>query len=233
VSLPARDRMIVGLDLPNLKEAERMVARLGDAASFYKIGFELALAGGIPFAADLARSGKKVFLDLKVHDIGNTVSKAAERAAELGMYFLTVHAFAPTMHAAAQGRGKSALKILGVTVLTSWDDNDVKQEGYGVNVAELVWQRAARAKEAGIDGLIASPMEAEALKKQVGGSLLIVTPGVRPAGSAAGDQKRVMTPGEAIRAGADHIVVARPVIAAPDPRAASEAIVAEIQSALK
>jgi orotidine-5'-phosphate decarboxylase len=233
VSLPARDRMIVGLDLPNLKEAERMVARLGDAASFYKIGFELALSGGIPFAADLARSGKKVFLDLKVHDIGNTVSKAAERAAELGMSFLTVHAFAPTMRAAAEGRGKSALKILGVTVLTSWDDNDVKNEGYGANVAELVSQRAARAKEAGIDGLIASPMEAEALKKQVGSSLLIVTPGVRPAGSAAGDQKRVMTPGEAIKAGADHIVVARPVIAAPDPKAAAEAIVAEIQSALK
>jgi orotidine-5'-phosphate decarboxylase len=233
VSLPARDRMIVGLDLPNLKEAERMVARLGDAASFYKIGFELALSGGIPFAADLARSGKKVFLDLKVHDIGNTVSKAAERAAELGMSFLTVHAFAPTMRAAAEGRGKSALKILGVTVLTSWDDNDVKNEGYGANVAELVSQRAARAKEAGIDGLIASPMEAEALKKQVGNSLLIVTPGVRPAGSAAGDQKRVMTPGEAIKAGADHIVVARPVVAAPDPKAAAEAIVAEIQSALK
>jgi orotidine-5'-phosphate decarboxylase len=233
VSLPARDRMIVGLDLPNLKEAERMVARLGDAASFYKIGFELALSGGIPFAADLARSGKKVFLDLKVHDIGNTVSKAAERAAELGMSFLTVHAFAPTMRAAAEGRGKSALKILGVTVLTSWDDNDVKNEGYGANVAELVSQRAARAKEAGIDGLIASPMEAEALKKQVGSSLLIVTPGVRPAGSAAGDQKRVMTPGEAIKAGADHIVVARPVVAAPDPKAAAEAIVAEIQSALK
>jgi orotidine-5'-phosphate decarboxylase len=233
VSLPARERMIVGLDLPNLKEAERMVARLGEAASFYKIGFELALSGGIPFAADLARSGKKIFLDLKVHDIGNTVSKAAERAAELGMSFLTVHAFMPTMRAAAEGRGKSALKILGVTVLTSWDDNDVKKEGYDVNVAELVSQRAARAREAGIDGLIASPMEAEALKKQVGGSLLIVTPGVRPAGSAAGDQKRVMTPGEAIKAGADHIVVARPVIAAPDPKAAAEAIVAEIQSALK
>lgn len=233
MSLSARDRMIVGLDLPNLKEAERMVARLGDAASFYKIGFELALSGGIPFAADLARSGKKVFLDLKVHDIGNTVSKAAERAAELGMSFLTVHAFAPTMRAAAEGRGKSALKILGVTVLTSWDDNDVKKEGYGASVAELVSQRAARAKESGIDGLIASPMEASALKKQVGTSLLIVTPGVRPAGSAAGDQKRVMTPGEAIRAGADHIVVARPVIAAADPKAAAQAIVAEIQTALK
>ena len=229
----ARDRMIVGLDLPNLKEAERMVARLGDAASFYKIGFELALSGGIPFAADLARSGKKVFLDLKVHDIGNTVARAAERAAELGMSFITVHAFAPTMRAAAEGRGKSALKILGVTVLTSWDENDVRAEGYSLNLAALAAKRADHAKAAGIDGLIASPMEAAALKKQVGGSLLIVTPGVRPAGSAAGDQKRVMTPGEAIRAGADYIVVARPVIAAGDPKAAAQTIVAEIESALK
>ena len=229
----ARDRMIVGLDLPKLKEAERMVARLGDTASFYKIGFELVLSGGIPFAADLARSGKKVFLDLKVHDIGNTVARAAERAAELGMSFITVHAFAPTMRAAAEGRGKSALKILGVTVLTSWDENDVRAESYSVNLAALAAKRADHAKAAGIDGLIASPMEAAALKKQVGGSLLIVTPGVRPAGSVAGDQKRVMTPGEAIRAGADYIVVARPVIAAGDPKAAAQTIVAEIESALK
>ena len=233
MSLAARDRMIVGLDLPNLKEAERMVAHLGDTASFYKIGFELALSGGIPFAADLARSGKKVFLDLKVHDIGNTVARAAERAAELGMSFLTVHAVAPTMRAAAEGRGKSALKILGVTVLTSWDENDVRAESYSLNLAALAAKRADHAKAAGIDGLIASPMEAAALKKQVGGSLLIVTPGVRPAGSAAGDQKRVMTPGEAIRAGADYIVVARPVIAAGDPKAAAQTIVAEIESALK
>ncbi len=227
----ARDRMIVGLDIASLKEAERMVARLGDAVSFYKIGFELAMVGGIAFANDLARSGKKIFLDLKLHDIGNTVARAAERAAESGMTFLTVHAFLPTMRAAAEGRGTGALKILGVTVLTSWDENDVREEGYSLGLPDLVAKRAGHAQAAGIDGLIASPVEAQALRNQVGGSLLIVTPGVRPAGSAAGDQKRVMTPGEAIRAGADHIVVARPVIAAPDPRAAAEAIVAEIEAA--
>ncbi|MCC6949305.1 MAG: orotidine-5'-phosphate decarboxylase [Bradyrhizobiaceae bacterium] len=231
--IPARDRLIVGLDLASLKEAERMVARLGDAVSFYKIGFELALSGGIPFAADLARSGKKVFLDLKLHDIGNTVARAAERAAALGMTFLTVHAFPQTMRAAAEGRGQSGLKILGVTVLTSWDENDVKEAGYAVGLRELVGRRADQAKQAGIDGLIASPVEAAGLRAQVGRSLLIVTPGVRPAGAAAGDQKRVMTPAEAIKSGADHIVVARPVIAAPEPRAAAEAIVAEIGSLSK
>jgi orotidine-5'-phosphate decarboxylase len=232
LTLNARDRLIVGLDLSSLKEAERMVARLGDTVSFYKIGYELSLAGGIPFAADLARSGKKVFLDLKVHDIGNTVARAAERAADLGMTFLTVHAFPQTMRAAAEGRGKSALKILGVTVLTSWDENDVRDAGYAVGLRELVGKRAGQAKEAGIDGLIASPAEAAALRSQVGRSLLIVTPGVRPAGSATGDQKRVMTPGEAIKAGADHVVAARPVIAAGDPKAAAEAIVGEIEAAL-
>ena len=233
MALEARDRMIVGLDLGSLKDAERMVARLGAAATFYKIGYELSLAGGIPFAADLARSGKKVFLDLKVHDIGNTVARAAERAAELGVTFMTVHAFPQTMRAAAEGRGKSALKILGVTVLTSWDENDVREAGYAVGLRELVAKRADQAKAAGIDGLIASPMEAQSLRSQLGGSMLIVTPGVRPAGSAAGDQKRVMTPAEAIKAGADHIVVARPVIAAGDPAGAAQAIVAEIEGALK
>lgn len=233
MALSARDRLIVGLDLASLKETERMVARLGNAVSFYKIGFELALVGGIPFARDLARSGKRVFLDLKLHDIGNTVARAAERAAELGMTFLTVHAFPPTMRAAAEGRGKSGLKILGVTVLTSWDENDVKEAGYAIGLRELVAKRAGQAREAGIDGLIASPMEAAPLRAQIGRSLLIVTPGVRPAGAAVGDQKRVMTPAEAIKSGADHIVVARPVIAAPDPRAAAEAIVAEIETAQK
>jgi orotidine-5'-phosphate decarboxylase len=229
----ARDRLIVALDLPNLKEAERTVIRLGDAVSFYKIGFELAFSGGIPFAADLARSGKKVFLDLKLHDIGNTVARATERATELGLTFLTVHAFPQTMRAAAEGRGNSPLKILGVTVLTSWDEADVKEAGYALSLSDLVAKRADQAKAAGIDGLIASPMEAAPLRKQVGTSLLIVTPGIRPASASAGDQKRVMTPAEAIKAGVDHMVVGRPVIAAADPRAAAQEIVAEIESALK
>jgi orotidine-5'-phosphate decarboxylase len=231
--ISARDRLIVGLDLASLDAAERMVARLGSTVNFYKIGFELAMSGGIPFAADLARSGKKIFLDLKLHDIGNTVARAAERAADLGMTFLTVHAFAPTMRAAVEGRGKSALKILAVTVLTSWDEHDVREAGYVVGLRELATGRARQAKEIGVDGLIASPLEAAALRDAIGRSLLIVTPGVRPAGSAAGDQKRVMTPAEAINAGADYLVVARPVIAADDPYAAAEAIVAEIESTLR
>jgi orotidine-5'-phosphate decarboxylase len=147
------------------------------------------------------------------------------------MTFLTVHAFAPTMRAAVEGRGKSALKILAVTVLTSWQENDVRDAGYIVGLRELATRRALQAEEIGVDGLIASPLEATSLRDAVGRSLLIVTPGVRPAGAAAGDQKRVMTPAEAVRAGADHLVVARPVIAADDPRGAAEAIVAEIHAA--
>ncbi len=226
-----RDRLIVALDLPDVRAAEGMVEKLGDAVSFYKVGFELALAGGIPFAQALARSGKKVFLDLKLHDIANTVARATERAAELGATFLTVHAFPPTMRAAVEGRGKSALKLLAVTVLTSWDDADLKEAGYSHSVQDLVRLRAEQAREIGIDGLVASAAEAAALRSKIG-SMLLVTPGIRPAGDAAGDQKRIVTPKAAIAAGADHLVVGRPVLAARDPQAAAETIVAEIASAL-
>ena len=187
MATPARDRLIVALDLASLSEAERTVVRLGDAVSFYKVGYELVMAGGLPFAADLVRAGKRVFLDLKLHDIGNTVARATERAAELGVTFLTVHAYPQTMRAAVEGRGKSALKILGVTVLTSWDDADVKEAGFNLPLGELVAKRAEQAKAAKVDGLIASPLEAAALREQVGTSLLIVTPGIRPAG--AGDRR--------------------------------------------
>ena len=227
-----RDRLIVALDLPDVRAAEGMVEKLGDAVSFYKVGFELALAGGIPLAQALARSGKKVFLDLKLHDIANTVARATERAAELGATFLTVHAFPPTMRAAVEGRGKSALKILAVTVLTSWDDNDLEEAGYSHSVRDLVRMRAEQAREIGIDGLVASAAEAADLRKKIG-AMLLVTPGIRPAGGAAGDQKRIVTPTEAIKAGADHLVVGRPVLSADDPKAAAEAIVAEIAGALK
>jgi orotidine-5'-phosphate decarboxylase len=230
---PARDRLIVALDFASLKEAERAVIRLGDAVSVYKIGYELVLAGGLPFAADLVRARKRVFLDLKLHDIGNTVARGVERAAELGVTFLTIHAYPQTMRAAVEGRGKHALKILAVTVLTSWDDNDVTEAGFNGALADLVAKRADQAKAAGVDGLIASPREAASLRTQVGNSMLIVTPGVRPASAAAGDQKRVMTPGDAIKAGADHIVVGRPVVEAADPKASAESIVAEIEAALK
>lgn len=228
----ARDRLIVALDLPSVSEAERAVIRLGDAVSFYKVGYELVMAGGLGFAGDLARSGKNVFLDLKLHDISNTVSKATERAAALGVTFLTVHAFPQTMKAAVEGRGKSGLKILAVTVLTSWDDSDLKEAGYSLGTREMVSKRAVQAKDAGIDGIVASAAEAEMLRKQIG-KMLLVTPGIRPAQASAGDQKRVVTPKDAIQAGADYLVVGRPVTEAKEPKQAAEQIVAEIASVLK
>lgn len=233
MTISARDRLIVALDLPSVAEAEKAVADLGDAVSFYKVGYELVLTGGLDFAAGLVRSGKKLFLDLKLHDIANTVSNATGRAAALGATFLTVHAFPPTMKAAVEGRGKSGLKLLAVTVLTSWNDADLKESGYGIGVRDLVLRRAEQAAVFGIDGLIAAATEAAELRRAVGKSMLIVTPGIRPAGSAAGDQKRVMTPAAAIKAGVDHIVVGRPIIEAKDRKAAVQAIVAEIESALK
>ncbi len=233
VTKSARDRLIVALDLPSIAEAEKAVADLGDTVSFYKVGYELVLAGGLEFAGSLVRSGKKLFLDLKLHDIANTVSRGTERAAALGATFLTIHAFPPTMKAAIEGRGKSGLKLLAVTVLTSWNDADLKESGYGIGVRDLVLRRAEQAAVLGVDGLIASPLEAAELRRAVGKSMLIVTPGIRPAGGEAGDQKRVMTPAAAIKAGVDHIVVGRPIIEAKDRKAAAQAIVVEIESALK
>jgi len=235
LSAPAptpRDRLIVALDLSDVKAAEAMVVKLGEAVSFDKIGFELALSGGIPLARALADAGKQVFLDLKLHDIANTVARATARAAELGATFLTVHAFAPTMRAAVEGRSNTALKILAVTVLTSWDDDDLRAAGYTHSVPDLVRKRAQEARTLGIDGLVASAAEAADLRKKIG-AILLVTPGIRPAGEAAGDQKRVVTPTDAIRAGADYLVVGRPILAARDPKAAAEAIVGEISKALK
>lgn len=232
MSISPRDRLIVALDLPSAAAAEQMVATLGDAVSFYKIGYELSLAGGLSLAADLVRSGKKVFLDLKLHDIANTVTRATERAAALGATFLTVHAYPQTMRAAAEGRGGS-LKLLAVTVLTSWDEADLKEAGYAGSLRDLVLKRAEQAKSVGIDGLVASAAEVAELRRKVGRSLLLVTPGIRSAGSAAGDQKRVVTPAAAIEAGADYLVLGRPILAAADPKAAAQAILAEIQSASK
>ncbi len=228
-----RDRLIVALDLPEMESAERLIEKLGGSVSFYKIGYELALAGGLPLTQKLAGTGKKVFLDLKLHDIGNTVTRAVERAVELGATFLTVHAFPQTMKAAAEGRGKSSLKILAVTVLTSWDDADLKESGYALSVRDLVLKRAEQAQKIGIDGLVASAAEAAEIRKKIGNSMLLVTPGIRQAGSDAGDQKRVVTPRDAIRAGADYLVIGRPITAANDPKAATEAAVAEIAAALQ
>ncbi|WP_342108331.1 orotidine-5'-phosphate decarboxylase [Methylobacterium sp. SI9] len=222
-----RDRLIVALDLPGVAEAEALIDRIGDAATFYKIGYQLGYAGGLALAERLAARGLKIFLDLKLHDIGNTVEAGARAASGLGATFLTVHAYPQTMRAAVRGRG-AGLKILAVTVLTSYDDADAAEAGYGLPVAELVARRAAQAAEIGIDGLVCSAAEAASVRTVVGPDRLIVTPGIRPAGAEAGDQKRVMTPGEARRAGIDHVVVGRPITGAADPRAVAQAIVAEM-----
>ncbi|GJE25246.1 orotidine-5'-phosphate decarboxylase [Methylobacterium organophilum] len=225
-----RDRLIVALDLPSVAEAEALIDRIGDAATFYKIGYRLGYAGGLALAADLARRGLKVFLDLKLHDIGNTVEEGVRAVSDLGATFLTVHAYPQTMRAALRGRG-AGLKILAVTVLTSYDDADAAEAGYALPVGELVARRAAQAAEAGIDGIVCSAAEAERVRAIAGPDRLIVTPGIRPAGADHGDQKRVMTPGQARAAWIDHVVVGRPITGAADPRAVAQAIVAEMQPA--
>ncbi|MGU3540703.1 orotidine-5'-phosphate decarboxylase [Methylobacterium sp. A54F] len=223
-----RDRLIVALDLADVAAARDLVGRIGDAATFYKIGYRLAYAGGLALVPELARAGLRVFLDLKLHDIGNTVEEGVRSLADLGATFLTVHAYPQTMRAAVQARGAGPMRILAVTVLTSYDDGDAREAGYALPVRDLVAHRAAQAREAGIDGIVCSAIEAEAVRGVVGPSLSIVTPGIRPAGSETGDQKRVMTPREARIAGIDHIVVGRPITGAADPRAAAQAIVAEM-----
>ena len=232
VTLDPKDRLIVGLDLPDVATAEAMIGRLGDAVTFYKIGYRLIFAGGFDLVRRLSGEGKKVFIDLKLHDIGNTVKEGVESLTALGGTFLTVHGYPQTMRAAVEGRGASGLKLLAVTVMTSYDDADLAEAGYGKTVSELVEQRARQARDIGIDGLIVSPHEAARMRALLGPDMVLVTPGVRPAGSDLGGQKRVMTPGDAIRAGADHLVVARPVLAAADPRGAAEAIVEEIAAAV-
>ncbi len=226
-----RDKLIVALDLPSVGAASAMVERLGDAVTFYKVGLELTYAGGLPLVSELARAGKKVFLDLKLHDIPNTVARATEQVAELGATFLTVHAYPQTMKAAAGAAKGSPLRLLAVTVMTSYDDSDLKEAGFAFGVKDLVARRAAQARECGIDGLVMSPEEAAAMRALLGPGMLFVTPGVRPAGADLADQKRVMTPARAISAGADYLVVGRPVTQAPDPKAAAQAIVTEIAAA--
>jgi orotidine-5'-phosphate decarboxylase len=235
--LAPRDRLIVALDLPGVDAAEALIAQLGDSATFYKIGYQLAFAGGLALVPKLAARGKKVFIDLKLHDIGNTVAKGVESIAGLGATFLTVHAYPQTMRAAVEARQNSylkngsSLKILAVTVLTSYDDADLQAAGYRLAVSDLVELRARQARQIGIDGLVCSAEEAARVRGIVGPGMALVTPGIRPAGAAAGDQKRVMTPARAIAAGADYLVVGRPIVEAADPKAAAEAVVAEIAGA--
>ena len=227
-AIPPRDRLIVALDVPTVGDAQAMIATLGNSVTFYKIGLQLIFAGGIELAKRLAGEGKQVFLDVKLLDIDNTVAGAVDSITRLGVTFLTVHAYPKAMRAALAARGSSSLKLLGVTVLTSMDRADIAAAGFTGTVASLVAARAADARAAGMDGIVASPAEAAAVRRIVGPDVVIVTPGIRPAGGDAGDQKRVATPASAIRDGADYLVVGRPVTGAADPRAAAEAIVSEI-----
>src|SRR4051794_5615052 len=232
-NIAPKDRLIVPLDLPGMAEAEAMVARLGDSVTFYKIGYQLAYAGGLPLVRQLASASKKGFADLKLHDISNTVTRGVESVAALGATFLTVHAYPQTMKAAVEGRAGSGLKILAVTVLTSYDDGDLHAAGYRLSVADLVEARAQQAQVLGVNGIVCSPEEAAAVRKIVGHQMDLVTPGIRPVGAEVGDQKRIMTPARAIAAGADYLVVGRPILEASDPKAAADAIVAEIAQAVK
>ena len=227
----ARDALIVALDVETVETARTLVNELGESVSFYKIGLELAFAGGLDFADDLKAAGKRVFLDLKLHDIGVTVERATRQIARRGVDFLTVHGYEQTMRAAREGAGESGLRILAVTVLTSYDDADLRKAGYAQDVTATVASRATLAKEVGVAGLILSPMELSAIRALVGPQMLLVTPGVRPQGGASNDQKRVASPGEAMKAGANHLVVGRPITRAQNPRKAAEAIVAEIREA--
>ncbi|MCC5779855.1 orotidine-5'-phosphate decarboxylase [Nitratireductor sp. B36] len=226
-----RDRLIVGLDVPTLTEADKVVAALGDTVSFYKIGHQLAFAGGLSFARELAGSGKKIFLDMKLLDIDNTVAKGVENIARMGMTMLTIHAYPKAMRAAVQAAEGSGLTLLGVTVLTSMDDADLKEAGYALTARELVKKRVAQARDAGMGGIVCAPTEVNEMRDVAGPGMALVTPGIRPAGSDHGDQKRVMTPGDAIRAGGSHLVVARPIVASPDPKAAAQSILDEMAAA--
>ncbi|WP_105402461.1 orotidine-5'-phosphate decarboxylase [Neorhizobium sp. T7_12] len=228
----ARDRLIVGLDIPTIGEAEKMVAALGDTVSFYKIGYQLVFAGGLELARDLAKDGKKVFLDMKLLDIDNTVAKGVENIVKMGMTMLTLHAYPKAMRAAVEAAKGSDLCLLAVTVLTSMDETDLVDAGYEYDPHTLVLRRSEQALAAGMGGIVCSAEESAAVRKIVGPDMAIVTPGIRPAGSEAGDQKRVMTPSDALRAGSSHLVVARPIVKAPDPKAAAQAILAEMQGVL-
>ncbi|CDZ45388.1 orotidine-5'-phosphate decarboxylase [Neorhizobium galegae] len=230
--MTARDRLIVGLDIPTIGEAEKMVSALGDTVSFYKIGYQLVFAGGLELARDLAKDGKKVFLDMKLLDIDNTVAKGVENIVKMGMTMLTLHAYPKAMRAAVEAARGSDLCLLAVTVLTSMDETDLVDAGYEYDPHTLVLRRSEQALAAGMGGIVCSAEESAAVRKIVGPDLAIVTPGIRPAGSEAGDQKRVMTPADALRAGSSHLVVARPIVKASDPKAAAQAILAEMQGVL-
>lgn len=226
-----RERLIVGLDLPSVREAEQAVSDLGDTISFYKVGHQLAFAGGLPFARELVQSGKRVFLDMKLLDIDNTVAKGVESIVKMGVHMLTIHAYPNAMKAAADAAKGSQLCLLGVTVLTSMDAPDLVDAGYELGPHELVLRRAEQALMIGMGGVVCSAQEAAAVRGIVGPDLAVVTPGIRPAGTDPGDQKRVVTPAQAILNGSSHLVCVRPILGAVDRRAAAQAILREMEDA--
>jgi len=226
-----RDRLIVALDVPSVDEARAVVRELGETVTFYKIGYQLAFAGGLDFARELASGGAKVFLDMKLLDIDNTVAKGVENIVRMGMTMLTLHAYPKAMKAAVEAAGGSDLCLLAVTVLTSMNEQDVLDAGYEYDPHTLVLRRAEQALHAGMGGIVCSAEEAAAVRRIVGPDMAVVTPGIRPAGADHGDQRRVVTPGEAIRNGSSHLVVGRPIVAAADRKAAAEAILEEMRAA--
>ena len=229
--LKADPRLIVPLDFPTVDDARKVVELLGDSISFYKVGLELFATGGMDLARELKAQGKQVFLDWKLHDIGATVQKAAAVLADTGGDFLTVHGEPQVMEAAVRGKGRSTLKILAVTVLTSLSDQALIEMGFSESPRSLVERRIHQALAAGCDGVIASPQEA-AMARSIGGKdFLVVTPGGRPDWSAKNDQARVATPAEALAAGASHIVCGRPITAANDPKIAAQRIITEMAGA--
>lgn len=226
-----RDRLIVALDFDSADRAMRLVEQLEGLVSFFKVGIELQLAEGMKPVNYLISLRKKVFLDLKYFDVPETVERAVQRAASLGVTFLTIHGNGRNIEAAVRGRGDADLKLLAVTVLTSLDAYDIQDLGFNCSVEELVVFRARKALEAGCDGVIASGLEAARIREIAGSKLLIVAPGIRPRGMPKQDQKRVVSPGDAIMAGADYLVVGRPITAQSDPRAAAERVIDEMEDA--
>ena len=229
--IDARDRLIVALDVPSAAEAEALVDRMGDQVRFVKVGLELYTVAGPDIVRKLVDRGKRVFLDLKFLDIEETVRRATARVAAMGATFLTIHANRKALVAAVQGRGQSELKLLAVTVLTNFDGDDLREMGIQRSVRDLVTARAALAAEVGCDGVVASGEEPEAIRAKVGPAFLIVTPGVRPAGNSTDDHARPTTPTQTIAAGADYLVIGRPIRDAQDPPVATAAILKEMQAA--
>ena len=220
--------IIVALDVESAVDARKLLSALDGVVNFYKVGLELYAAEGMPFVKELIERGNQVFLDLKLYDIGETVKRATARIAATGVQFLTVHGIKPVMRAAVEGRDGSSLQLLAVTVLTNLDQNDLTDLGYACTVADLVALRVRQAREAGIDGIVCSALEAAKVRELAGPEAVIVTPGVRSRTASSGDQKRVATPAEAVAAGANYLVIGRQITRAPDPKAEARRILEEL-----